>query len=162
MRGFNRYAVLSVAVTVVMLLSGILAEAYMSPGRDGGFMMKRLLRGLDLSAQEEQQIKAIVQEHQSDLRAGRVAVLQARLNLLTASTGASFDASAVQSAYGILSEAQGRLTMLRAETFSQVMAVLTPEQQSTVRDRLTRVNQRLQKGIGRLESKAGATPQSNP
>jgi Spy/CpxP family protein refolding chaperone len=162
MRGFNRYAVLSVAVTLVMLLSGILAEAHMFPGRDGGFMMKRLLRGLNLSSQQEQQIKGIVQGHRSDLFAGRVAVLQARQNLLTATTGASFDAGAVQAAYGSLSAAQEHMTMLRAQMFSQVMSVLTPEQQTAVKDRIAKASQRLQRGISRLQAKANTAPQSNP
>ena len=157
MRRFNRYTVLSVAAMLVMLLGAMLAEAHMGSGRDGGFMMKRLLKGLDLSSRQEQQIKAIVQDHKSELRADMTAVLQARRNLLAVSTAAPFDENAVQTAQGMLSEAQGHLTVLRAEMFSQVMAVLTPEQQATVKDKLARLSQRMQHGIERLQAKESPT-----
>ena len=76
MRGFNRYSVLSVAITLAMLFSGILAEAHMYRVKDGGSMMRHLLNGLDLSAQQKQEIRGIVQSHSSDLLAEKVAALR--------------------------------------------------------------------------------------
>ncbi len=162
MRGFNRYSVLSVAVTLLMLFSGIFAEAHMYHGQDSGFMMKRLLKGVDLTSQQKQEIKGILQGHRNDLLAGRVAVLQARQNLLALTTSGTFDAKTIQTASGTLAKAQEQMTETRAQMFSQVMAVLTPDQQTAVKDKITKAGQRLQQRITKLQAKLNTPPQSNP
>ena len=162
MRGFNRYSVLSVAITLAMLFSGILAEAHMYHVRDSGSMMRHLLKGLDLSAQQKQEIKGIVQSHSNDLLAERMAVLQARQNLLTVTTSGAFDANAVQAAYRTVAAAQERMTVQRAEMFNQVMSVLTTDQQTVVKGRIAKTGRRLQRSITKLQAKLNPTPQSNP
>jgi len=162
MRGINRYSVLSVAITVVMLLSGMLAEAHMYHGKDRGSMMGHFLKGLDLSVQQKQQIKGIMQSHRNDMLAGKVAVLQARQNLLAATTSGTFDAEAVQTAYSALSAAQQNMTVLRAEIFSQVMPVLTPDQQAVVKNKVAKISQRMQQTIAKLQAKSNPPPPSNP
>jgi protein CpxP len=160
MRGLNRYAVLSVAITLAMLFSGMLAEAHMKQVKGGGQMMRHLLRGLDLSAQQKQEIKGIVQGHRKDLLEGKIAVLQARQNLLTATTINSTDPNAVQAAYRSAAAAQEQITLQRAGMFSRVMSVLTPEQQTVVKGRIATADQRLQERIKKLQAKLNTAPQS--
>jgi Spy/CpxP family protein refolding chaperone len=162
MKGFNRYSVLAVAIFLVMLLTGLLAEAHAFHGRSGGAVMGHLLKGLDLTVQQKQQIQGIMQAHRGELLAGRVAVLQARQNLMTVTTGGTFDANAVQAAYSTLAAAQENMTSARAQIFSQVMPVLTPDQQTVVKDRIAKITRRMQRTIARLQSKLSAPAPGNP
>ncbi len=161
MRGFNRYSVLSVAITLAMLFSGILAEAHIYHIRDRGSVMRHLLKGLDLSAQQKQEIKGIMQSHSSDLLAEKVAVLHARENLLTVTMSGAFDANAVQAAYRTVAAAQEQMTVQRAEMFNQVMSVLATDQQTVVKGRIAKTGQRLQRSITKLQVKLNPKPQSN-
>ncbi len=162
MKGFNRYSVFAVAVSLVMLLSGFMAEAHAYRGRERGPMMMHLLKGLDLTDQQKQQIKGIVRGHRADLLSTRIAVMQARENLLTVATSGTFDANAIQTAYGALATAQSNMTVLRAQIFSQVMPVLTADQQTAVKERLAKIGQRMQKTIARLQAKPNTPAQSTP
>jgi Spy/CpxP family protein refolding chaperone len=162
MRCFNRYSMLAVALSLMLLLTGLLAEAHSYSGRSEGAVMGHLLKGLDLTAQQEQQIKGIMQARRGDLLAGRVAVLQARQNLVAVTTGGTFDVNAVQAAYSALATAQGKMTLLRAQIFSQVMPALTPDQQTTVRERIAKITRRMQSTIDRLQSKLGSPPAGSP
>jgi Spy/CpxP family protein refolding chaperone len=161
MKGFNRYSVLAVAVSLVMLLSGFIVEAQAYHGRGHGSIMGHLLKGLDLTAQQKQQIKGIVRGHRADLLSAKIAVTQARENLLTVSTGGAFDASAIQTAYGELATAESAMTVLRAQIFSQVMPVLTADQQTKVKDRIARIEQHMQNTVTKLQGKLTTPPQSN-
>jgi Spy/CpxP family protein refolding chaperone len=161
MKVFNRYSALSVGLSIVVLLGGMVAEAHSFHGRSGGSVMGHLLKGVDLTAQQKEQVKVIMQAHRGDLLAGRVAVLQARQNLVTVTTDGTFDPNAVQAAYSTLAAAQENMTALRAQIFTQVMPVLTPDQQTVVKDRIAKVNQRMQRTIARLQSKLSSPPSGN-
>lgn len=162
MRGFNRFSILAVAVSLVMLLVGGMATEAHAYHSKGGGPMGRLFKGLNLTAEQKQQIKGIMQSHSNELIADKVAILQARQNLLTVTTSNAFDANAVQKAYTALAAAQENRTVLRAKIFSEVMPVLTPDQQTTVQGKIAKANLRMQKAIARLQSKLNPPPQSNP
>jgi periplasmic protein CpxP/Spy len=153
MKVFNRYSVLAVSLSLVVLFGAMLAEAHTYHGMGEGLMMGRLLRGLDLTDQQKQQVKGIMQSHRDALLAGRVEVLQARKNLVSLTTGGAFDANAVRAAYSTLADAQGNMTVLRTQIFSQIMALLTPDQQNAVKNRIAKLTQRMQRSIAGLQSK---------
>jgi Spy/CpxP family protein refolding chaperone len=158
MRGLNRYSTGAVALSVMLLLTGLLAEAHSYGGRSEGAVMGHLLKGLDLTAQQKQQMRGIMQAHRAALLAGRVAVLQARQNLVGVAAGGTFDADKVQAAYSALAAAQGSMTLLRAQIFSEMMPVLTPDQQTMVKGRIAKITSRMQSTIDRLQSKLGSLP----
>ncbi len=158
MRVFNRYSVLAVSLSLVVLFGAMLAEAHTYHGTGEGLMMGRLLRGLDLTDQQKQQIKEIMQAHRDNLLAGRVAVLRARKNLVALATGGTFDANAVRAAYSTLADAQGNMTILRAQIFSQMMPLLTPDQQAAVKNRIAKITGRMQNRIAGLQSKLDSPP----
>ncbi len=162
MKGFNRYSVLAVALSLILLLAAVVAEAHSFHGRNGGAAMGHVLKGLDLTTQQRQQIKGIIQGHRDDLLSARVAVLQAREKLLAVTTGGTFNANAVQAAYGGLAAAQENMTVLRTQIFSQVMPVLTTAQQTTVQNRIAKITQRMERSIARLQSKLSSPPPTNP
>lgn len=162
MRRLNRFSVLAVTVSLVMLFAGsMVSEAYAYHGK-GKSPMGRLLKGLNLTAEQKQQVKAIVKGHRNDLISGRVAVLQARQNLIKVTTGNTFDQNAVQTAYNALASAQSNMTVLRAKIFSEIVPILTPEQQTTLQGKIAKKVLRMQKAIERLQAKLNAPPQNNP
>ena len=91
--------------------------------------------------------------HHKEVIEGKIAVLQARQNLMTATTSATFDQTAVQRAFGDVSAAREKMIILRAKVFSEVMPILTPDQKAVVSGRLAKAKLRMQKAISKLESK---------
>ena len=87
--------------------------------------------------------------------AGRIAVLQARQNLMAATTSGTFDQSAVERAYSDMSAAQEKTVILHTKVFSEVMPILTPDQQAVVRGRLAKAKLRVEDIITKLQSKQG-------
>jgi Spy/CpxP family protein refolding chaperone len=112
-----------------------------------------MFKGLNLNSAQKEQIKGIMKGHHKELIEGKIAVLQARQNLMTATTSATFDQTAVQRAFGDVSAAQEKMIILRAKVFSEVMPILTPDQKAVVSGRLAKSKLRMQKAISKLESK---------
>jgi len=112
-----------------------------------------LFKGLNLTAPQKEQMKGVMKGHHKEFIEGRIAMLQARQNLMIATTGRSFDQAAVQKAAGDVSAAQERMSVLHAKVFSEVMPILTPDQQVVVQGKLAQAKLRTQKAISKLESK---------
>ena len=124
--------------------------------RDGGHWghhKHQMFKGLNLTSAQKEQMKNIMKGHHGEFMEGKIAVLQARQNLMAATTTGTFDQSAVQKAYSDMSAAQEKMTILHAKVFSEVMPILTPDQQAVVQGRLAKSKLRMQKVITRLQSK---------
>ncbi len=178
MRGIKRFSALAAAVSLAMLLGGgMVSNVHAESDHDGGprqFEHKdhakhdrygehgkrhhkwEMFRGLNLTSAQKEQIKGIMKTHHKELIEGRIAVLQARQNLMTATAGTSFDQAAVQKAFGDLSASQEKMVILRAKIFSEVMPILTPDQQAVVSGRLAQHKLRMQKAVSKLESRLKA------
>jgi len=174
MRGIRRFSMVAVAVSLTMLLGGsIVSNVYAESGHDDSqkqYMHKEqgergkhekycghdkwnMFKGLNLSAAQKEQIKGIMKGHHKEFIEGKIAVLQARQNLLTATANATFDQTAVQRAFGDVSAAQEKMVILRAKVFSEVMPILTPDQKAVVSGRIAKSRLHMQKVISKLESK---------
>ncbi len=155
MRGRNRIPALAVAVWI--MAGSMVTEANASSGRGGG-NMERLLKGLHLTTEQKHQTEEIVQGHHSDLITGKIAVLRARQNLLTMLAGDRLDEKAVHTAYRALTEAEEHLTVLRAKILNEMMPVLTPDQQTTIKHKIAKMSLRAQKSMTKLQSKLNTLP----
>ncbi len=113
----------------------------------------KMFKGLNLSKAQKEQIKTVMKGHRKEFFEGKIAVLKARQNLMAATTSPTFDQAAVQKAYGDVSVAQEKMAILRAKVFSEVMPILTPDQQTVVSGRLAKAKLRMQKTITKLEEK---------
>ena len=180
MKEVSRFSVLAVAISLTMLLAGsIVTNVYAEGDRDGGqkhveqgwhgkdgkhgkhhkhggcyrHHAWKVFKGLNLTSAQKEQVKGIMKGHKQEFIEGRVAVIQARQNLMMATTGTTFDQSAVQKAFGEVSAAQEKTVILRAKVFSEVMPILTPDQQAVVKGRLAKSKLRMQKVISKLQSK---------
>jgi len=160
MKGFSRFSTLALVVSLLALFTGgMVTDSHAYRGKGGDPMMKQLLKGIDLTDQQREQIKEIIQAHRNELLTGKVAVLQARQKLLEAMTSSTYEKSAVNAAYNTLAVAQQHMTDMRAQIFNAVITtVLTPDQQAAVQEKITAKNQRIQQVIAGLQAKLKTPP----
>ncbi len=151
----NRFPALAVAVWI--MAGSIVTEANASSGKGGG-NMGRLLKGLNLTTGQKHRTEGIVQVYHSDLITGKMAVIQARQNLLNVMTRERLDEKAVHTAYGALTTAEENLAVLRAKILNEVMPVLTSDQQTTIRNKIAKMSFRAQKSMTKLQSKLNTPP----
>ena len=155
MKGFSRFSMLALVVSLLALFTGgMVTDSHAFRGKGGDPMMKQLLRGVGLTDQQKEQIKEIIRAHRNELLSGNVAVLQARQNLLTVMAARTYDKSAVNEAYATLANAQQHMTDMRAQIFNAVITtVLTPDQHSAVQEKIAAKNQRMQEVIAGLQAR---------
>ena len=180
MKEVSRFSALTVAISLTMLLGGsMVTNVYAEGDRDGGqkhveqgmhgkdgkhgkhhkhggrcgHHKWNMFKGLNLTSAQKEQVKDIMKSHHKEFIEGRIAVIQARQNLMMATTSTTFDQSAVQKAFGEVSTAQEKMIILRAKVFSEVMPILTPDQQAVVKGRLAKSKLHMQKVISKLQSK---------
>ncbi|MCK9419691.1 MAG: hypothetical protein M0R70_09960 [Nitrospirae bacterium] len=155
MRKQNRFPALAVAVWI--MAGSMVTEANASGNRGGG-NMGRLLKGLNLTTEQKHWTEDIVQGRHRDLIAGKMAVLQARRNLLTVMNGDALDEKIVRLAYRTLTTAQENLTVLQAKLLKEVMPLLTPDQQTIVKNKIAKLSSRAQRSMTKLQSKLDTLP----
>ena len=180
MNKLNRFSVLAAAVSLTMLLGGSMVSNVHAEGdRNGGEKYGerggsakdgkhsahhkagvhlgqhkwQMFKGLNLTSAQKEQIKNIMKGQRKEFMEGRIAALQARQNLMAVSTSSTFDQGAVQKAYSDMAAAQEKMTILHAKVFSEVMPILTPDQQAVVQGRLAKSKLRMQKVLTKLQSK---------
>ncbi len=146
----NRFPALAVAVWI--MAGSMVTEANASSGRGGG-NMGRLLRGLNLTTEQKLRTDGIVLGRHGDLIAGKMAVLQARRNLLAVMNGDRLDEATVRSAYKALTSAEENLTVLRAKIMNEMMSLLTPDQQTAIRNKVAKMGMRMHRSMVKLQSK---------
>jgi periplasmic protein CpxP/Spy len=103
------------------------------PGR-GGPLAGLPLRELNLSDAQREQVKAIVDSHQAEMKAVGDRAMTARQALHAATTSASFDEAAVRARAAELAAVEADVAVGRARIFSDVYQILTPEQQAKVKE----------------------------
>lgn len=155
MKEQNHFPALAVAVWI--MAGSMVTGANASSGRGGGHM-GRLLKGLNLTTEQKLRTEEIVQGHHSELIAGKMAVLQARQNLLNVMNGKRLDEKAAHAAYRALIAAEENLTVLRAKILNKVMPNLTPDQQTAIKNKIAEMSLRAQKSMTNLQSKLNILP----
>lgn len=97
-----------------------------------------MLRGLDLSQAQRDQIFKIIHDRAPAMREQMKAVRAAHEELRNATTAPSFDSARARQAADAVGKAQTDAAYARAETMSRVLAVLTPEQRTKLEQRRER------------------------
>jgi len=93
-----------------------------------GFMLRRAVHQLDLTADQRMQAKAILKKYQPDLSPEVDQVLAARKALRTAIRALPYDAAAVEAATDKVQAAQKQVILETARMRSELRQVLTPKQ----------------------------------
>jgi protein CpxP len=100
----------------------------------GKFNARMLLRGLNLTDQQKEQVKNILSNHKPDIKAAAQESLQARKGLREALAG-GVDQGALKAAYDKVSSAGWNALLLRNQIGSEIKQILTPEQQQLLQKR---------------------------
>lgn len=95
----------------------------------------RMLRGLDLSEAQRDQIFKIFHDQAPAMRERMKAARAAHEELRKATTAANFDSARVRQAADAVGKAHADAAYARAETMSRALAVLTPEQRTKLEQR---------------------------
>ncbi|MGB3426444.1 MAG: Spy/CpxP family protein refolding chaperone [Castellaniella sp.] len=107
-------------------------------GRHGGDSARRGMdhgmRALDLSQDQKDQIFKIRHDQEQAFYDGKKALRAAHQSLRDIGRADTFDEAKAKQAADALGQAQSQLALLRAQTQSQIRAVLTPEQRQKLAD----------------------------
>ena len=102
-------------------------------GGDGGGM--RMLRGLDLTDAQRDQIFQIHYAQMPEMRAQRMAARTARKELRDLALAPEYDAAKAKAAADTYAKASAQLALMRVDSMRKVLAVLTPEQRKQLEER---------------------------
>jgi periplasmic protein CpxP/Spy len=97
-------------------------------GPDQMMPLGRMFRQLGVTADQRQQLRAILEKHQADLKPLRDRALAARRGLADAIEAPAVNEQAIRDASAKLAAVQADLAVLRAKVRAEAFEVLTPEQ----------------------------------
>ncbi|MDX1376775.1 MAG: Spy/CpxP family protein refolding chaperone [Burkholderiales bacterium] len=97
--------------------------------------MQRMLRGLDLSEAQRDQIFEIRHAQAPAMRAQMKTLHAARKDLRELALAPQYDAAKARASADALAGATSQLALMRIDTMRKVLAVLTPEQRKTLEER---------------------------
>ncbi len=132
------------------------------PGGPGGPMgMIPGLRELNLTDTQREQIKAVMDAHKGEFDAQMQKAGPARKALNDAVMAETFNEATVRQKATDLAAAEADGAVLRAKVFSEVWALLTPEQQTRARELKAQAEQRMGQMRQQFEQRRGQR-QSRP
>ncbi len=134
--------ILAAAAACVLLLcvgtSATLAQGFgPGPGREHGGkegrpsperMMERMAEKLDLSAQQQDQLGALLETHRESTQAGQDEMRAARESLNETVSAETLDESAIRQAAAVVATLQTERALSRAAFLQQVREILSSEQ----------------------------------
>ena len=122
------------------------------PGGAGGGPLGFLgpaARELNLTDAQREQIKAIAQSHQEEMKAVHEKLAPARKALDEAITADTFDENAIRKAAGEVAAVDAEAAVLRARVHQEAFGVLTPEQKAKAKELKGQMEQRMKDARGR-------------
>lgn len=151
----KRYLKSLLALGAALLLAATVAVAANAqnakPGQNGA--QKRVLRsmirpgaalrGLDLSQQQKDQVKAILTSHKDAIKAAVTDGVKARLVMNRALASGASDQD-LKAAFDNATNAQWNALQLRSQMIAEIKPILTPDQQARLQQRLQKVDARIQ------------------
>ncbi len=161
------------AILGVALLAGtgaaVVAAREQGPGGPGGMMGRRGgpggpggpggivpgLRGLDLTDAQREQVKATMDAHKATFEAQRDKLVAAHKALNEAVTAGTFDEATVRQKAADLAAVDADGAVLRAKVYSEVWALLTPEQQTRAKTLQAKRAERAGQMRERFEARRG-------
>jgi Spy/CpxP family protein refolding chaperone len=110
------------------------AHAHQMRGDHGGPQGMRSLRRLDLTEAQREQVKKIFQEQAPAMRERMESARNAQQELRKAAISPNFDSGRARDLADTAAKAHADVALMRAETMSKVVALLTPEQRAKLEE----------------------------
>jgi Spy/CpxP family protein refolding chaperone len=98
------------------------------PGGPGGPLGELGLRGVDLTAEQRQQVRAVMESHQAELQALHQREQEARDAMRAAVTADIFDEGAIRARSAEVAAVAADSAVARARIRAEVLPLLTPDQ----------------------------------
>ena len=120
------------------------------------------LRELNLTESQREQIKAVMDAHKGEFDAQMQKAGPAHKAMNDAVMAETFNEAAVRQAAADVAAADADGAVLRAKVFSEVWALLTPEQQTKARELKAQAEQRMGQMRQQFEQRRGGPRQGRP
>jgi Spy/CpxP family protein refolding chaperone len=124
--------------------------------RHGGGLVRHVIKQLDLSPDQIQQVKTIFASHKADLSTELAALKTSRgqlLDAIHADTAGAPDDTAIKTAAVAVGQAEGNLAVTRAKILGEVRQVLTPDQQAKLKTMLAKARSFGDRFFSHIESR---------
>lgn len=118
------------------------------PGGPGG-LLGPMLRRLNLTDAQREQVKSVVDSHRDDMKALADRGFSARTALQAAIAAEQFDEGAVRARSADVAAVDADMAVLQARIHGEVWRLLTPEQQKAAQTLQAQMHQRRDAGRGR-------------
>ena len=112
-------------------------------GMFGGDKMPRMLRGLNLTEAQQDQIFKMMHEQQPTMREKAKEMRAARKEMRDMMMSDNYDEAKVKTLTERSAQAMAEMAQMRARGASEVYKLLTPEQRKTLEERKTRMQERM-------------------
>jgi periplasmic protein CpxP/Spy len=144
MRGYQK-ALIAGSLAVLLILGAVavgnaqnvrrLQQGGQAAALRGMFRGGLLLRGLELTDQQKEQVKTILSNHKADIRNAAQETIKARRDLRAAMADGA-DQATLKAAYDKVSGAGWDALLMRNQIGSEIKQILTPEQQARLQKRM--------------------------
>ncbi len=121
-------------------------------------MMERMTEKLDLSAQQQDQLGALLEANRENMQAGRDDMRSARETLKDAVAAENLDESAIRQASAVVASLQTEHALNRAAFLQQIREILSPEQMAEFQELKERRHERRAERRGRGFGPGGDRP----
>jgi Spy/CpxP family protein refolding chaperone len=115
-------------------------------GPGGGALGPMMLGQLNLTSDQQDRVKQILDSHRADQQSINQRSAAAHLALQGAIAGATFDESAVRSRAADLAAVDADASVLQARTYAEIFQILTPDQQQKLQTLEANMKARMQQG----------------
>jgi Spy/CpxP family protein refolding chaperone len=124
------------ALAVAIAVPAFLYAAAQAPGSNlsapaagmPGHFLNHIAKELNLTADQQDKVKAVFTAHKDQLHTQMTQLHQARTNLANAVHADTFDEGAIRAAAAALGQAEGDAAVQHAQLFAEVRQLLTPDQ----------------------------------
>ncbi|MGE3512677.1 MAG: Spy/CpxP family protein refolding chaperone [Vicinamibacterales bacterium] len=152
----KRFGLWAGAALVALSVGSTFVHAQNTSGRPGPFMGRggpagrggpgafgpMLLRRLNLTEAQREQVKSALDSHRDEMRALADKAFEARKGLRAAIAADSFDESAVRARSAEVATIEADMAVLQARVHQEVWQLLTPEQQKQAKELQARMDER--------------------
>lgn len=137
-----------ITVLVIMLVAGVALSAYAKhfSGLHRGFGMEHMLKKLDLSDVQKQQVQDILSAHQGEQEQAMKIMQAVHEKMQRVISAKDFDEDAARAIYREANSIEEELWVIHARVASEINKALTPEQ----RERLMEAHKRHYKRMGEM------------
>lgn len=139
-----------IAAAALFALAVVVALAADAATPRPGPLLRRVIARLELTPEQVEQIRTVLEDHADELRSEARAVLDAREAMFETIHAATPSDAAILAAAKAVGDAEGTLALTRADIVAEVREVLTDEQEAELAEIAAEARERIEDALERL------------